>query len=153
MNNANVRTFACTIGLAGLVLSSTAGCGAGSEELSSTELATEMNMICADNGEKFAEVGHPENLEEIALMTPQLIEVFDATLAKLDQLDTGSDAADAVDEFVALGKQQSELMGRLQVAAASGGGDEFDAVIGEMGVVAERSDALANTLDATECIG
>ncbi|MFW2381946.1 MAG: hypothetical protein ACN4GZ_09325 [Acidimicrobiales bacterium] len=153
MNKTNVRTVAHTIGLAGLVLGAAVGCGAGTEELSSTELASEMNLICADNGEKFEEIGHPENLEEIALMTPKMIEVFDSTLSKLDQLDAGNHASADVEEFVALGRQQSELMGRLQVAAASGDGADLDAVVGEMGAVAERSDAIASTLGATECVG
>lgn len=141
------------VGLVGLLMAAVAACGTDSDGLSSAEVATEMNLICADNGRAFDEIGHPENFQEIAAMTPQLIEVFDRTLAKLDQLDVGADDSDAVSEFVSLGQQQSDLMGRLQTAAAAEDGAGFEEVVGEMGVVAERSAVVATGLGATECLG
>ncbi len=141
------------VGLVVSLMAALAACGADSDVLSSAELATEMNQLCVDNGLAFDEIGHPENFEEIAAMTPQLIEVFDRTLAKHAQLDVGPDESGAVTEFVALGEQQSDLLGRLQTAAATEDGAGFEEVVGEMDIVAERSAVIATNLGATECLG
>lgn len=140
-------------GLGVALMAVLAACGADPVVLTSVELATEMNQICVENGQAFEEIGHPENFEEIAAMTPLLVEVFDGTLTKLAQLDAGPDESSAVTSFVSLGEQTSDLMIRLQTAAAENDGAQFEAVVGEMGIVAERSAAIATDLGATECIG
>lgn len=126
--------------------------GCGSDTLSTEELTAEMNKICADNGRAFEEVGHPESFEDIAAMTPQLVDVFEVTLDKIEALHAGDDSG-AVEQFVSLGREQRDLMNRMIEVAEDNDAAGFDQVATLMGKIADQSSEIASRIGATECAG
>ena len=117
-----------------------------------SDFGAKMNSICVENGRQFDAIGEPETPDEIATMTPRLIAVFDESIDRIERLDAGDDS-DTHQRFVALGRQQSDLLGRWQAAVVASDGATLDEVIAEMGAVATESNGLAVELGAPDCAG
>lgn len=139
-------TFAVAAAMALTIVS----CGGG-DTLTAEEYASQMNALCTANEARFDEIGHPESFPEIAAMTPQLVDAFNATLDSMADLAPPDEIADEADRFVELGRQQSALMEDLAVAAGDEDVAAFESVVEDMGAVAAESDPIARSLGATTC--
>ena len=125
--------------------------GCSSSTLTQEEYAAEMNALCEANAAASEEIGHPENLTEIAAMMPELNAAFNETLDSMAQLEPPDEIADQADRFVELGRQQSAFQNDLATAAGDDDGAAFDAVIGRMEQAGSESNEIANNLGATSC--
>ena len=134
-----------------------AGCGGGDGDggnggtLTSEELATQANAICADTEEQIDAIDTPQTLDELADSTEQVQSIFEEGLDDMRQLEPPADLQDEFDEFISVNEDQVVLLGDLADAARAG--DEAKvAQISEDGEQSEtRSDELARGFGADQC--
>jgi hypothetical protein len=97
-----------------------AGCGGGDgEELTEEEFLTQGDEICKEGRAQFAELQKdpPQSAAESAELTRQLIEITEAEIEDLRDLNAPGDSQEALDEYLASREAGLEILERgLQAA-------------------------------------
>lgn len=138
--------------LAALVGVLAAACGGG-KTLSKEEYGSQLNAICADYNAKVKEIGEPTTISEVADKGPQLLDEFDAAIAKAEKLKAPSEIKADADKFISVVKELRGLISDLidaveknDTATISSFGAKADALF-------KDRDALGKKLGAPACAG
>lgn len=134
--------------LLGAVLAS--GCG-GDGRPSSEEYREQVNEICARYGDRLAEVGTPQQIEDVPEAVDQTIPIVEQEIADISRIEPPSELEDRVSEML-ISARSALRAGERLLRAAEEGDDEQVRVAFERGNTHNtEADGIARGLGLDEC--
>ena len=147
-----MRRLVLGVVLAALVGVLAAACGGG-KTLSKEEYGSQLNAICADYNTKVNEIGEPTDIGEVAEKGPQLLDEFDAAIAKAEKLEAPSEIKADADRFISVITELRGLISDLVDAVEKNDTATISAYGAKADALFKDRDALGKKLGAPACAG
>lgn len=147
--HATLRTPLLVLGV--IALASTTACGGGASGLSADEFAAEMNDICEQVQDDFADIAAPTDLDSMTEAVNEMIDISTSGVDDVAALDVSGDLADTRDDLAdALDEANGSLDDAL-AAAEDGDQDGVLAALDDFQTSLEDFRDLADDADLETC--
>ncbi len=134
------------------------GCG-GDSESDDGDFVASANAICADFDKQsktmeadFTAAIENGNLEAGAGIFEEQAELMTGALDEMEALEVPADTQDTMDEFIALGRETTDLTLEAAEAIRADDGEALQAAVSESESIDAESDALAEEAGLTDCV-
>ncbi|HZB86510.1 MAG TPA: hypothetical protein VE289_08115 [Gaiellaceae bacterium] len=141
--------------LIGLVTSTAlavgAGCGGDGDRLSSEELASEADAICADYEAELGALAEPESLGDFERLVQDAKPIVESGIERLRALNPPENLEDEFDEWLSRNEENVAAIEELQEAVADRDEQRIQEIVREIDENEQEADELATQIGLEDC--
>lgn len=128
-----------------------AGCGGGGDRLTTEELGTQADAICAKYEKRIEALAEPQSLEGVETLAEEAKPIVEDGVKELDDLQPPEELEDKYDRWIEVNHDSVEAIDELKDAAASGDERRVQQVAEDAARKERQADALAREIGLDEC--